>query len=144
MSNLNISRAQRLDQYVAEQLPTISRASAAKLIADSKVAINGHPATKAGYKLRMHDVITIDFNPDQPDLIPTIDLEILYEDADCIVFIKPIGLLTHSKGAFNPEATVASWLSSRTAEMSGERAGIVHRLDRATSGELHRNCQWYT
>ncbi len=47
---------------------------------------------------------------------------------------KPPGLLTHSKGAFNPEATVATWLRGRLRSMEGERAGIVHRLDRATSG----------
>jgi RluA family pseudouridine synthase len=44
--------------------------------------------------------------------------------------------LTHSKGAFNPEPTVASWLGSRLSGMNGERAGIVHRLDRATSGVM--------
>jgi RluA family pseudouridine synthase len=45
-------------------------------------------------------------------------------------------MLTHSKGLFNPEATVSTWLRSRLTAMSGERAGIVHRLDRATSGVM--------
>jgi 23S rRNA pseudouridine1911/1915/1917 synthase len=136
MSNLNISRAQRLDQYVAEQYPTISRASAAKLVTDAKVAVNGEPTTKPGYKIRHGDRIEISYDPDTALDIPHIDLPILYEDDDCVVITKPKGVLTHSKGAFNPEATVASWLSTRTAEMTGERAGIVHRLDRATSGVM--------
>jgi 23S rRNA pseudouridine1911/1915/1917 synthase len=136
MSNLNISRAQRLDQYVAEQLPTISRASAAKLIADAKVSVNAKPVTKAGYKIRFGDQIDIDYDPTAALQVPDIELPILYEDDDCIVTTKPRGVLTHSKGAFNPEATVASWLSSRTASLTGERAGIVHRLDRATSGVI--------
>jgi 23S rRNA pseudouridine1911/1915/1917 synthase len=69
----------------------------------------------------------------------------LYEDDDCVVINKPVGALTHSKGAFNPEATVASWLRKRIASGAWEattdgagnaRAGIVHRLDRATSGVM--------
>jgi 23S rRNA pseudouridine1911/1915/1917 synthase len=136
MSNLNISRAQRLDQYVAEQLPTISRATAAKLVGDSKVLVNNEPITRPGYKIRINDQIIINYEPESEQEIPDIELPIIYEDDDCVVISKPQGILTHSKGAFNPEASVASWLSHRTADMSGERAGIVHRLDRATSGVM--------
>ena len=68
--------------------------------------------------------------------IPDIELPIVYEDDDCVVINKPTGLLAHSKGAFNPEATVASWLRSHVQGLEGERAGIVHRLDRATSGVM--------
>jgi 23S rRNA pseudouridine1911/1915/1917 synthase len=136
VSNLNISRAQRLDQYVAEQLPAISRASAAKLVSDAKVLVNGEPIIKPGYKIRFGDGIEIDYDPNLALEIPDITLPIIYEDDDCVVISKPKGVLSHSKGAFNPEGTVASWLSTRTADMTGERAGIVHRLDRATSGVM--------
>lgn len=136
MSNLSISRAQRLDQYVAEKLPLISRASAAKLISDGKVQINQEINTKPGYKIRFGDQIVIDFDPDTKQVIPFIDLPILYEDENCVVINKPRGILSHSKGDFNPEASVASWMSVRTANLTGERAGIVHRLDRATSGVM--------
>jgi 23S rRNA pseudouridine1911/1915/1917 synthase len=72
--------------------------------------------------------------------VPIIDLPVLYEDDDCVVINKPIGLLTHSKGAFNPEATVASWLDRYTNHspipFENARNGIVHRLDRATSGVM--------
>jgi 23S rRNA pseudouridine1911/1915/1917 synthase len=125
----------RLDQYVAQQLPEISRASAAKLIDQGKVTVNGQAQQKAGYKLRPDDQIKISYSPNEVK-IPEIELPVIYEDNDCVVIIKPVGLLTHSKGAFNPEATVATWLSGRVKGLGGERAGIVHRLDRATSGVM--------
>lgn len=136
MSNLELSRAQRLDQYVTERLPMLSRAFAARLIEDGKVMVNGTVTLKPGYKLRPNDHVGIDYDPlDQP-AIPEITIPILYEDDDCVVINKPLGILTHSKGAYNPEATVATWLRSRLEGLAGERAGIVHRLDRATSGVM--------
>jgi len=135
MSNLEISRAQRLDQKVVELIPELSRASGAKLIEAGKVTVNGEAILKGGYKLRPDDVVAVDYDVTQLEAIPTIKLKVLYEDDDCVVIIKPVGLLTHSKGEFNPEATVETWLRSRT-KLTGARAGIVHRLDRATSGVM--------
>lgn len=136
MSNLETSRAERLDNYVARQFVDLSRAFAARLVQDGKVQVNGTPQTKPGYKLRPDDTVVIDYNPaDQPP-VPSITLPVLYEDDDCVVISKPAGVLTHSKGAPITEATVATWLRGRLQGMAGERAGIVHRLDRATSGVL--------
>lgn len=151
MSNLELTRAQRLDQYVAERLPLLSRAFAAKLINDGSVTVNGSVNTKPGTKMRGGEVVVIDYDQDKLAIIPEIVLPIVYEDDDCVAVIKPAGLLTHSKGVFNPEATVATWLRTRlkipdmgqnlTGEDSdmkdtrhNQRVGIVHRLDRATSG----------
>lgn len=136
MSNLEISRAQRLDQKVVELIPELSRAFAARLIEEGKVTVNDVLQTKAGYKIREHDKVAIDYDAKQLEQIPDIELPVLYEDDDCVVIYKPVGLLSHSKGAFNPEATVATWLRSRLRDLSGERGGIVHRLDRATSGVM--------
>lgn len=136
MSNLEISRAERLDQYVAKQFPLLSRSSAAKLVDDGKVSVNGETVTKGGYKIRPTDLIKIDFDPEAQPAIPEIELPIIYEDDDCVVINKPVGILSHSKGEFNPEATVATWLAARVNGLTGERAGIVHRLDRATSGVM--------
>lgn len=144
MSNLEISRAERLDQYVVRHVPEVSRAMAAKIIERGEVLVNGEEQYKAGYKIRATDTITINYVHAEELKIPDIELEVLYEDDDCVVINKPVGILTHSKGAFNPEATVASWLRSRLSygkEPAGshgpdERAGIVHRLDRATSGVM--------
>ena len=171
MANLEHTRGQRLDQKVVELFPSLSRAFATKLIEDKRISVNGAPQTKPGYKLRANDVVMVDYIPEEQDAIPDIELPILYEDNDCVVINKPIGLLTHSKGAFNPEPTVATWLFRRAptpppkcdrsdlshpqsvtgrtyhsgdsgtcvAEANGgipARAGIVHRLDRATSGVM--------
>jgi 23S rRNA pseudouridine1911/1915/1917 synthase len=136
MSNLNLSRAERLDHYVVKELPMLSRAYGAKLIEQGLVRVNGLVQTKAGYKLRPDDSVVIDYDDDADIVIPYVNLPVIYEDDDCVVINKPVGLLTHSKGAFNPEATVASWLRDRLKDMEGDRAGIVHRLDRATSGVM--------
>ncbi len=138
MSKLEISRAERLDQYVIRQMPHLSRGYASKLINQGSVTVNGEPQLKAGYKIRSSDRIKIDYDETKELAIEDIELPVLYEDDDCVVINKPIGLLTHSKGPFNPEPTVESWLRSRlkTKAMPGERAGIVHRLDRATSGVM--------
>lgn len=136
MANLEISRAQRLDQRVIDQIPTLTRSYATRLIQDGKVTVNGSVVTKAGHKLRESDLVTVDHDETLFREIPEITLPILYEDDDCVVIAKPVGLLTHSKGAFNPEPTVATWLRGRIRSMEGERAGIVHRLDRATSGVM--------
>lgn len=126
---------QRLDVVLVEYLESLSRSSVRKLIDDHKVTINGS-IEKAGFKLHTNDVVIVDYNPEN-QTIPTIDLPILYEDEDCLVINKPTGVLTHSKGAFNPEATVATFIASMiSSDWQGDRAGIVHRLDRATSGVI--------
>jgi len=140
MEELSKTAPRRLDQYVAEYYEAaISRAFAAKLVNDGKVTVNGKVVDKPGYRLRAGDAVVSDFVLEDRPAVPDITLEVLYEDDDCIVINKPIGLLTHSKGAYNPEATVATWLRSRLAidfANVNDRAGIVHRLDRATSGVM--------
>lgn len=149
MANLEHSKAQRLDQYVVEQKPRISRSFAAKLIEEGKVLVNGEHS-KPGYKMRNADDITIDYDEGEMEEIPHIDLPVLYEDNDCVVINKPIGVLTHSKGMYNPEATVSTWLvdylnlpdleresmTPNFRSIAQSRVGIVHRLDRATSGVM--------
>ncbi len=136
MSETEVRQVERLDQYVSRQLPKFSRSAAAHLITDGKVTVNGKAISKAGHKLRPRDEIRIDYDSTSPQVIPEIELPVIYEDKNCVVIDKPAGVLSHSKGAFNPEATVATWLQNRVKNMSGERAGIVHRLDRATSGVM--------
>jgi len=144
MSNLEISRGERLDQRVVSLLPLLSRSFATQLIRDGKVTINGVVATKGGTKIRPYDDVVLDYQMTD-FVIPEIELPVLYEDDACVVIIKPIGLLTHSKGAFNPEPSVATWLHNRIVDATlldedkdslNNRAGIVHRLDRATSGVM--------
>jgi 23S rRNA pseudouridine1911/1915/1917 synthase len=126
---------QRLDVFVVTAMPRLSRAFVHKLCGQGKVHVGGEPA-KPGYKIRYGDVIEVDYDIAELDVIPSIDLPVIYEDDDCVVINKPAGVLTHTQGAFNPEPTVASFLRDKVADMEGERAGIVHRLDRATSGVI--------
>lgn len=133
--------------------PDLTRSVAAKLIEQGKVTVNGKAVTKAGHKLKPGDEIVADYNYELMTAIPSIDIPVLYEDDDCVVIDKQAGILTHSKGEFNPEATVASWLAEHLVKQgqkplwilekdveSGSphnpRAGVVHRLDRATSGVM--------
>lgn len=124
----------RLDLYVASQIPDAPRTHARKLIDQGKVLVNG-VKVKAGYNLKPTDKVVID-DTKKPVEIPKIDIPIIYEDESCVVIDKPVGLLTHSKGAYNPEATVATWLADKYGLTGGNRDGIVHRLDRATSGVM--------
>lgn len=153
MANLNISRAERLDMRVIAMYPDLTRSAAYKLIEQGKVTVNDSVITKAGFKLRPGDAVVATYNHELMTAIPSIDIPIIYEDEDCVVVDKPSGVLSHSKGPFNPEATVASWLAEHMVKSgkkplwvlekdveSGSphnpRAGIVHRLDRATSGVM--------
>lgn len=126
---------QRLDVFVAGKMPEISRAFIQKLCDIGKITVNDKQV-KAGHKLKVADTISVDYDTAQLAYIPDIDLPVVYEDKDCVVLNKPTGVLTHSKGEFNPEATVATFLRGRIKSMNGARAGIVHRLDRATSGVI--------
>jgi 23S rRNA pseudouridine1911/1915/1917 synthase len=126
----------RVDVFVAKQYPQFARSALEILFDNSLVQINGETA-KAGTKLHEGDAVAVDetslFSEPEP-----IDLLIIYEDQNVIVINKPVGILTHSKGSLNTEGTVASFLLPKIAdkELTGNRAGIVHRLDRATSGVI--------
>lgn len=129
------SVGQRLDVFIDKQLPGLSRSSIKKFI-DQKTVTIDKKVEKASYKVREGQHVVLDFDIDASREIPQIDLPVLYEDDDCIVIDKPAGLLTHSKGQFNPEATVATFVEPKTKGFEGDRKGIVHRLDRATSGVI--------
>ena len=138
MTNYNVTEdqaKQRLDVFVASKMPELSRAFIQKLCDTAKITVNGGQV-KAGYKLKTGDSIHVEYDLKQLAEIPEINLPVLYEDDDCLVIDKPAGVLTHSRGEFNDEATVASFLRSYIKGMEGSRAGIVHRLDRATSGVI--------
>lgn len=125
---------ERLDVFAARQMPQLSRAFVQKLCEDGRVRVNGR-SEKPGYKLRASDTIEVNYDPDE-FTVDEIDLPVLYEDDNCIVINKPVGVLTHALGVHGNEASVASFLRDKVTGLDGERAGIVHRLDRATSGVI--------
>lgn len=128
-------KTKRLDVFLAEKMPEVSRSFINKLCDMGEIKVND-VVKPAKYKLKLDDKVKIEFDLKSLEKIPKIEIPVLYEDDDCVVIDKPAGILTHSKGNFNPEATVATWLLPRTIKMTGDRAGIVHRLDRATSGVM--------
>ncbi len=126
---------QRLDVFLVNKMPNVNRSFIKRLCDTGKINVNDVLA-KPSEKLKSGDIVFVDFDLTTLDHIPKISLPILYEDDDVIVINKPAGILTHSKGAFNPEATVATFIKDKLNHMTDERAGIVHRLDRATSGVI--------
>jgi 23S rRNA pseudouridine1911/1915/1917 synthase len=129
----------RLDQFLRAQLPDHSRAFLQKLIEQGDVLVNGK-ASKASYKVRADDKVSVQIPPARPlEAWPEeIPLEILFEDDDLIVVNKPAGLVVHP-AAGNQEHTLVNALlhhcRGRLAGIGGvERPGIVHRLDKGTSG----------
>lgn len=130
----------RLDAFLASQLEDWSRARLQKLIENEEILVNGKVA-KSSYKLREHDEIEIDLPPPAtsgfaPENIP---LDIVYEDATLLVVNKPAGLVVHP-AAGTPSGTLANALAYHFQQLpdsgTGVRPGIVHRLDRDTSGLL--------
>jgi 23S rRNA pseudouridine1911/1915/1917 synthase len=136
----------RLDQFLASHLPDVSRARVQELIAQEKVLVNGAP-TKASLKLRGNETIEILGPAERPPLkaMPEdIPLDIVYEDDDLAVINKPAGMMVHAgAGATDDDhnrGTLVNALVHRFGQLSGVggdlRPGIVHRLDKETSGLL--------
>lgn len=126
---------ERLDVYLCGKISELNRSAINKLIEGDKVSLNSTPV-KSGYKVKAGDKVMVNVDLKTLGKTEEIDLPIIYEDDDCLVIDKPAGVLTHSKGTFNSEGTVASFIAGKVTGMDGNRAGIVHRLDRGTSGVI--------
>ena len=124
----------RLDMYLAEKFPEVSRSFLQKLCSTDQVLVNGAPE-KSGFKLKTTDKVTMLYDMDAIEKIADIDLPILYQDNNVIVINKPSGVISHARGKYWNEPSVASFIRQHTNQ-AGDRAGIVHRLDRATSGVM--------
>lgn len=134
------SAGKRFDVAATEMLPILSRAYVHVLIEGGRILLNGG-RQKAGYKLRAGDTISTDFDKSEIDRIADIDLPVIYEDENVLVINKPEGVISHSRGRYWNEPSVASFVRQKTGLAGGrdtrsDRAGIVHRLDRATSGVM--------
>ena len=135
---------QRLDQFLTAELPDISRARVQQLLAEQKALVNGAPA-KPSLRLKGGEQITILGEPQPAPLraVPQdIPLDVIYEDEDLAVVNKPAGMMVHAgAGATDDErnrGTLVNALLHRFGALSGIggelRPGIVHRLDKDTSG----------
>jgi 23S rRNA pseudouridine1911/1915/1917 synthase len=130
--------SQRLDRVVATHCPDLSRTRVQELIDSADILVNGKPA-KASYRLRGSEKITVTAEPRPPIRAEaeSIPLDILYEDDDVVAVNKPAGMIVHA-GAGNHKGTLVNALLGRGQSLSqgGDilRPGIVHRLDKETSG----------
>ena len=125
----------RLDVYLYEHYKEISRSRWQKYIKDSRVSINGKTITTPSYEI--DDKAIIDIKLPEEKKFEKEKLDILYLDDNVIVINKPAGILTHAKGVDSDEFTVADFFKRySTYALDTNRAGIVHRLDRDTSGVI--------
>lgn len=122
----------RLDSFLAtNNTQGLNRSNIQKLINTSKVLVNDEPCADKNYRLRVHDSISFSL-PRKPKKR---EFPVVYEDRKVIVIDKPQGVLTHSKGGVEAEYTVGDFVLSKVNN-NIQRQGIVHRLDRNTSGVL--------
>ena len=131
----------RIDKAISEKDPNLSRVAIQRLIDNGKILVNGKN-TKASYKLSVGDEITIE--KEEPVEVKLeaeeIPLDVVYEDSDILVVNKQKGLVVHP-GNGNPNGTLVNAIMARCKDslsgIGGEiRPGIVHRIDKDTSGLL--------
>ena len=145
MENLEfiVSEAQnglRFDKLCVEILPELSRTRIQDLIANGFITINDLEV-KANTKVKINDIISAEWPEDEELKVEAeeMDLDVLYEDSDLIVVNKPKGMVVHP-GAGNPNHTLVNGLLAHCKDLSGIngvlRPGIVHRIDKDTSGCL--------
>lgn len=135
----------RIDSFLATQFSSYSRTFFARLIDKNLIALNGITLTKQSIVVRPHDVITIT-SPirttlEQPKLsAKDLGISILFEHEHFLIINKPANLIMHKPSSFSESITVADWLVATFDTLpnvgSVERPGIVHRLDKDTSGLL--------
>lgn len=130
----------RLDIYLSDKVEGVSRSFIQKLISSSNITVNGK-SVKSNYKINTNDLIKIEFPAPEPlELVPEdIPLDVLYEDDDIIVINKQRGLVVHP-AVGNYQGTLVNALLKHCHDLSGingvVRPGIVHRLDKDTSGVM--------
>jgi len=132
----------RLDVTLAKLIPDLTRSNLKKIIELQQVKINDHVEESPSKKMKISDVIEINLIPVQEEkILPTkIKLDIVYEDKDILIINKPAGMVVHP-GAGNYKETLVNALiykyKSKLSDVNGiTRPGIVHRIDKETSGLL--------
>ena len=131
----------RLDKYLAEQFPEQTRSYLQKLIKDGEVLVNGK-SVKTGYQLSKGDEVSVNIpEPKELDVAPQkMDLDIVYEDEDVILINKPKGMVVHPAPGHTTDTLVNGLLYHCKDNLAGingvARPGIVHRIDRDTTGIL--------
>jgi 23S rRNA pseudouridine1911/1915/1917 synthase len=132
------SPGERLDLFIVRQMPELTRSFIQKLVEDGHITLNSKPA-RAGIRLKVGDIISIVVPPPEPCDIEAEDIpiSIVYEDGDLLIVDKPAGMTTHPAPG-SPAHTLVNAVLSHLPVLpdsgSPARPGIVHRLDKDTSG----------
>ena len=143
IKNITVNKEEknRLDSYIAKEDKNLSRSMIQKLLDENKITVNGNNV-KASYKVQLGDKIQIEIEPPKEIKLEAEDIpiEVVYEDKDIIVVNKPKGLVVHPANG-NPDGTLVNAIMAICKDslsgIGGElRPGIVHRLDKDTSGLL--------
>lgn len=140
-SHFQVEGSQRLDKYLSQMLPNHSRSRLQQLIRADQVQVNRLSVTKSSHMLVEGDTVTITIPPPEPTklIAQDIPLDILYEDENIIVVNKPAGMVVHPS-AGHQSSTLVHALLAHNPFLQGiggkQRPGIVHRLDKDTSGVL--------
>ncbi|MFQ5521272.1 MAG: RluA family pseudouridine synthase [Candidatus Methylomirabilia bacterium] len=130
----------RLDRWLQAHFPELSRTRLQALVEGGHVIVNGL-SRRAAYRLRGGEVVSVEIPPPPPEsLVPeAIPLAVVFEDEDILVVDKPAGMVVHP-GAGQPRGTLAAAVLAHAPSVAGVggagRPGIVHRLDKGTSGLL--------
>lgn len=133
------AEGQRLDVYLTGLLPELNRSRIQQLIMEGNIEVNGRIPNKSGYKLKVGDIVSICLPPPQTTHVvaEAIPLDIVFEDDDLLVINKRRGMVVHP-AAGNQQGTLVNALMAHCTDLSGingvVRPGIVHRLDKDTSG----------
>lgn len=131
----------RIDKFIAGRMEELSRSHIQKLVKDQKAAVNGLPV-KQNYKLSKDELVTLEIPDNQePDILPEdIPLDILYEDQDILIVNKPKGMVVHPAAGHYSGTLVNALMFHCKDSLSGIngvlRPGIVHRIDKDTTGSL--------
>jgi len=139
--NYEQSAAQRLDKFLVSQLPEFSRSRLQGLIRDGFVRVNGLPAYKSGQALEGKALVELMIPPTEPGSLQgeAIPLDILFENEEVLVVNKPAGMVVHP-AAGHVSGTLVHAALAHAPEMEGiggeKRPGVVHRLDKETSGVI--------
>ena len=140
MEQLIVEEKNRLDKTLANELD-VSRNQIEKLIKDGLVTVNGRTITKTSFRVEEGDEISYQFKEaEKREAVPIgFDIEVIYEDEYLMVINKPAGLVVHPAPSVK-EPTLVDWLIQRGVSLSTisgeERHGIVHRIDKETTGAL--------
>lgn len=134
-------QGERLDRYLTERLTDLSRSRIQQLIEQGQVQLNGKVCTSKKTSVKLGDRISLEILPAEPlELTPQdIPLDILYEDDQLLILNKPAGLVVHPAPG-HPDGTLVNAILAHCPNLPGiggvQRPGIVHRLDKDTTGAI--------